>query len=327
MESISKTKIGTAEASRIVDDAFGGGVRLAGMVEMTDGWFNAAYRLALSDGRSVVLKIAPPPHVEVLTYETDILRAEVAALRVVRERTTAPVPEVLWVDEASAHLPSRSFLMAFVAGESLRHEADRITPEARAALDRVIGRHLREIHQIVGPSFGLFSPSMPRHERWVDAFGEIFRAVLSDGRRRDVALPIGYDDAEAVVVACTGALDQVTVPRLVLWDLWDGNVMIDPDTFTLTGLLDLERAMWGDPLLEAQFGRPVTAAFTEGYGCEVLATAGERCRRELYSLYLLLVMSIEGAYRQYPSDPLGEWARGRLAATVARCHELAVTAG
>ena len=322
-DSISKTRIGTADASRIVAAAFHGDASLAAITELTDGWFNAAYRLDLSDGRTVVLKIAPPPHVEVLTYETDILCAEVAALRLVADRTSAPVPEVVWVDEACEFLASRSFVMAFVPGESLHHAAERIPAEDRQRLDRVLGVHLREINDIVGPAFGLASPTMPRHERWVEAFGTIFRAVVDDGRRRHVELPIGAHDAEDALEACAAALEEVTVPHLVLWDLWDGNVMVDPTTFELTGLLDLERALWGDPLLEVQFGRPTSPSFDEGYGRAMLATPGERCRRELYSLYLLLVMSIEGTYREYPSDPLGDWASSRLVETLARCHELA----
>jgi hypothetical protein len=38
----------------------------------------------------------------------------------------------------------------------------------------------------------------------------------------------------------------------------------------------------------------------------------------MYDLYLHLVMSIEGAYRLYPDDFIGEWARGRLVDDVDR---------
>ena len=62
--------------------------------ECTEGWFNAVYRLGLDDGRSVVLKVAPPPAVRVLRYEADIIRTEVDAMRLVGERTAVPVPAV-----------------------------------------------------------------------------------------------------------------------------------------------------------------------------------------------------------------------------------------
>jgi hypothetical protein len=39
-----------------------------------------------------VLKIAPPSAVEVLTYERGAMATELAALRLIRERITVPVP-------------------------------------------------------------------------------------------------------------------------------------------------------------------------------------------------------------------------------------------
>ena len=48
--------------------------------ESSHGWFNVAYRIRLRDGRSTVLKIAPPAGVEVMTYERNMMRTEVHAL-------------------------------------------------------------------------------------------------------------------------------------------------------------------------------------------------------------------------------------------------------
>ena len=48
--------------------------------EITEGWFNVAYRIALRDGRQVVLKIAPPADVTVLTREIGMMRAELEAI-------------------------------------------------------------------------------------------------------------------------------------------------------------------------------------------------------------------------------------------------------
>ncbi|MGZ4704599.1 MAG: phosphotransferase, partial [Acidimicrobiales bacterium] len=118
----------------------------------------------------------------------------------------------------------------------------------------------------------------------------------------------------------TSVLDQVTEPRLVYWDLWDGNVMVDATTHELTGMLDLERAMWGDPLMECQFGPYVDSpTLLEAYGPVDTTSAGARKRRALYTMHLHLVMCIEGTYRQYPEDPIGDWARTRLPDDVDRC--------
>jgi hypothetical protein len=56
------------------------------------------------------------------------------------------------------------------------------------------------------------------------------------------------------------------------------------------------------------------AALLATYQPTTLVTPGGRIRRAAYDLYLHLVMSIEGAYRQYPDDWIGDLARGQLTA-------------
>ncbi|MEZ5251957.1 MAG: phosphotransferase [Ilumatobacteraceae bacterium] len=295
------------------------GVPAARCTELTDGYFNAAYRLDLDDGTTWVLKVAPPG-VEVLWYEHDILHAEIDALRLVRDHTDAPVPDVVWVDEAT-RLPSPSFVMSYVPGVSLAGARDRLTTEALADLDATIGGHLAQVHTITSPTFGLLSPARPAHTTWRAAFGEIVEFLLLDGERAGVVLPVGYDELRSALVSCSDALDEVAVANLVLWDLWDGNVLVHPDTGRLGGYLDFERALWGDPLLEFQFGPHGRAtAVAAGYGRDLLDSPGAGRRRTLYSLYHHLVLSIEGAYRQYPADPLGDLARAGLRADLDAMH-------
>src|SRR3954471_7119458 len=108
--SISKTPVSRDQAAAIVHDAFGGDTQLVDITEATEGWFNATYVLTLSDDRRCVLKVAPPPEVTVLTYEHDIMATEVAALALMAQRTTMPVPHVVWSDTSCRRLPSALFV-------------------------------------------------------------------------------------------------------------------------------------------------------------------------------------------------------------------------
>jgi len=321
MESISKTAVDVATARAIVVDAFGPDTAVTEFEELTEGWFNAAYAITLGGGRTVVLKVAPPPDVEVLAYERDIIHAEIEALRLIHASTAAPVPEVLWTDDRCRHVPSPLFLMSHVPGSSLSTIGGELTDVERADIDSELGRHLRAINAIVGPAFGLLAPAAERFDRWTAAFTALVESVLVDGERRPVELPVRYDDVRATLAAGAAALDEVTEPRLVYWDLWDGNVLVDTTTHRLAGMLDLERAMWGDPLIEGQFGPHGHAdALVAAYGPIDTTSPGARTRRALYTLHLHLVMSIEGAYRQYPEDPIGDWAKTQLVDDLDRCR-------
>jgi aminoglycoside phosphotransferase (APT) family kinase protein len=96
-------------------------------------------------------------------------------------------------------------------------------------------------------------------------------------------------------------LDDVTTPSLVHFDLWPGNILLRDGQ--ITGIVDGERAFWGDPLAEmvslALFGDIADdAAFLAGYGGIEFDDSARR-RIALYQSYLYLIMLIEGDPRGY----------------------------
>ena len=65
-------------------------------------------------------------------------------------------------------------------------------------------------------------------------------------------MPLPPDEIAALFGAATPAFDDVTMARLTHFDLWDGNVLVrqGPDGWTVSGLVDWERAFFGDPLAD-----------------------------------------------------------------------------
>ncbi|MNC32757.1 Phosphotransferase enzyme family protein [compost metagenome] len=122
--------------------------------------------------------------------------------------------------------------------------------------------------------------------------------LLADARDAKLTLPAADEEIMALLDKHRAALEEVTIPRLVHWDLWDGNLFIGDGR--ITGIIDCERALWGDPLMEYYFrdmaGQP--PAFMEGYGLTHL-TESELERVKLYDLYLALILYIECDYRKY----------------------------
>jgi aminoglycoside phosphotransferase (APT) family kinase protein len=268
---------------------------VAGCTELADGYFNTAYRLDLPDGRRCGLKVAPPASTRVLRYEHDLLRVEVDVIQLVRQRTSLPAPAIWVYDPSGGIIANPFFIMEYLPGtpfDKLRRD----WPEAdQAAIDRAVGGFCRELAAIEGPAFGLYAD--PRHLTWRAAFGQLVDDILADGRDQAVALP--YGDIRGRLAAHFDALDEVTTPRLVHWDLWDGNIFVDPAARVVTGVVDFERALWGDPLMEVCFRKMQPgSACMQGYGRDLLATLAQRRRRILYNLYLYLVIQVEHDYRQ-----------------------------
>jgi aminoglycoside phosphotransferase (APT) family kinase protein len=311
--SISKMVVPSTTAQTICFDTFGGDAIVRTFQELTDGYFNAAYLIELADGRRCVLKVAPPAAVRVLRYERDIIHAEVEVMRLVRSRTAMPVPEIFHFDTSLRLLASPYFLMEFVPGITLDKLRASLAPADRHAIDRATGVFLRQMNEIVGQSFGLITSAAMRYSSWRAAFLAMLDGILADGEAMDVTLPQPYDVVRQQAQRCAAVLDEVTTPHLIHWDLWDGNVIIDPATHAISGVIDFERALWGDPLMEVQYRTlEPSAGFVQGYGRPMLSTPAERQRRVLYNIYLYLIMVIEAAYRQYDSDELEQWARLQL---------------
>jgi aminoglycoside phosphotransferase (APT) family kinase protein len=318
-ESVSKTAVSFELAAGIATDAFGEGAALVGFTECMEGWFNATYAMTLDDGRRCVLKVAPPPDVLVLTYEHDIMATEVAALRLVRGCTSAPVPRVLWSDTSCRRLPSPLYVMEHYPVRLLSELRPMMDLGQQHVVDAQVAGLLRQINSITHTTFGRQAPSAPAFARWSTAFVALFDDALADGEAASVELPVAYDTLRALTRASGDVLDEVTVPCFVHWDLWDSNIFVDPDTLSVVGIIDFERALWGDPLMEGQFfAKRDEATFLDAYGQAMLATAGSRRRRLLYDLYLFVIMTVEVAYRCYPTDDIERFARENLALTLAR---------
>lgn len=119
MHSLSKTAVLLKTAQAIISDVFGAHAVIRAFEELKDGCFNAAYAITLADGLRCVLKVAPPDGVRVLRYERDILAAEVAVMRLVRQYTEMPVPAILGYDTSRRLVESDFYLMAFIEGVPL----------------------------------------------------------------------------------------------------------------------------------------------------------------------------------------------------------------
>jgi len=310
MESKTKNRKTREQLDRMALRAFGVGIASGegSAFELKHGWFNAAYDVRLADGREAVLKIAPAKGAETLAYERNIMETEVSTMRLVRENPSIPAPEVYFYDRTHEVCDSDYFFMEKIAGENYEHVRDSLPSEARAGIDFKIGEIVREINSYPGSFFGYPGNKSLQAGSWKEAFLKMVDAALEDGLRRDVDYGYGCDEIRDAVLKHSSSLDEVSSPLLVHWDAWDSNVYVKDGR--LSGLLDFERSLWGDPLMEAQFrvfgyGELEPGESLRGYG-KTSFSPDETWRCRLYTLYLGLLMNTECYYRLYEDDSILE---------------------
>ena len=313
MESRTKNKKTREQIEGMVRRAFDGLSLAAGedaVSELKEGWFNAAYNIRLSDGREVILKIAPPKNAEVMTYEKNLMATEVAAMQLVRQNPLIPAPEVYFFDQARDLCDADYFFMEKIQGENLEHVKDKLSPEVMQKIEFRIGEIVREINRFSGSYFGYDGNPDLRTDTWKDTFIKIIDSLLDDAARKKVKFDFSYEELRDAVMSHASALEEVTQPCLVHWDAWHLNFFVKDGA--VSGILDFERALWADPLMEAQFralffGQGITPSL-RGYG-KTSFTHAEEQRNYLYVLHLALVMNIEHYYRNYDTDDVFNMSR------------------
>lgn len=319
---ITKNHQGESTLQAMAARAFPGQTVLS-IRELTEGMCNAAYLLTLSDGRDVVVKIAAPGSAGLLRNEEGLMRAEVAALTLVRTLGDVPVPRVYAHDDTRTLCSGEYFFMEALPGQSLYSQRDSIPPETRAALHREIGRIERRVASLTAPQFGLLG-SERRYATLYDLFRAMMENVLLDAEEKQVDLLRPAQRYLDALRRDEGCFAEVAVPRLVHWDLWEGNVFVKDGQ--ISGIIDWERALWGDPLMDDRFRRHTrTADFLAGYGQtrdgRTAFTPAETRRVLWYDVFLYLTMMTEGSFRGYPDDSQYRWTMPLMQASWGELNE------
>jgi aminoglycoside phosphotransferase (APT) family kinase protein len=262
-----------------------------------------------------VLKVAPTPDKPILAYEHDLMRGEVEAMRSAGAVTGVPVPAVRFADFSRTRLPSDYFYMDVVEGRPWSTLRDGLTDAQDADVEQSLGRITAAINGIEHPTFGYLATG-PAFDTWFEAFGWMCSTLYADARRFAIRPALTEDGLRSLLERHRAAFAEVTRPRLVHWDLWAGNVFVrvdDAGRAHVSGVIDFERSLWADPLMEFIPGRLCDIeAYESGYGRPLLTTRAERLRRLFYNAYLGLVLVIEDGPRCYEDKSTVEWGQGLL---------------
>jgi aminoglycoside phosphotransferase (APT) family kinase protein len=306
-----KRRLTAAELRRVLASSGVDPDRTEAVDELAGGTFNAVYRIHRREDHDLVLKVAPHPNTTIMAYEQDIIHAEVAYYQAAESISWVPVPRLVHADLNRTVIDSDFLLMSDLPGQSWQGSTDTDRPRLRGDL----GRMVATLHQVTGPAFGYpRGPDTRLAPTWSAAFTAMFDTVCADARRFGVELPVPVTELEALVRSRQDVLDEVTTPVLVHFDLWDGNILVDrlDGRAEVTGLIDGERAFWGDPVAEfvslALLGDiEQDPAFLAGY--REIAGPLEfddrvRARLSLYRCYLYLIMLVESAPRRFPPAQL-----------------------
>lgn len=281
--------------------------RMDSCVELTEGMCNAAYLVKFSDGSKSILKIAPGESTGLLSNEINMMDAEVKAMRIVRNSNLVRVAEVQYYDTSKTICSGAYFFMEVIEGQSFFSVMENMSEEEKRRLYFEIGQAERKLTDICGEKFGLLGDKEHQYTYLFDFVYYLIANVLSDARKKKIAVGVEAGDILARLERDRYVFDAVSGPTLVHWDMWEGNIFVKDGQ--ISGIIDWERAMWGEAFLDDRFRRHTrNPEFLKGYGQENFSKE-EMCRIYWYDVLLYLTMMTEGAYREYPDDGQYQWTK------------------
>ncbi|MEV0901828.1 aminoglycoside phosphotransferase family protein [Actinoplanes sp. NPDC049802] len=263
------------------------GRRVVASAPLTGGGFATVWSACLDDGADVVLKVAPLPEARLLRYEQDLIAAEGRYLRrLAAEAPEVRVPRVL-------HASPELLITERLPGRNLFELQSGGTPVDDAPVRAAFGAELARVHRLTGDRFG-YDAGRTSAPTWSAAFLAMIDDLLADAADWQVETPARIRE---LVERHASLLDSVRRPALLHFDGWDGNLLVADGR--LTGFVDGERFLYGDPLLDftsaALFRRVEDEPdhpFVRGYG-GLRFDAPVRRRLSLYRLHLYLLMTVE----------------------------------
>lgn len=307
---------------------------------LSGGTFSAVQAADLADGSTVVLKTSVPEaalpdgRTPLLTYEHDMLATERDMLTLLSDVDGVPSPRVLLSDFTRSVADVDVVVMEYVPGTPWNTAQDSMTSEANAYAWEQVGAIMAAMQSVQGGVFGYPANDFALGAAsWPAFFASLIEATIADAEEWGVDIePDRVIDGLAVSAK---ALAAVTQPTLVHNDLWQGNVLLDPATGRVEGVVDFERALFGDPLQDfcgaaSMSTGPIEPSLLAGYadagglvprssqstptGLDELADA----RLTLYRLWSMSVQLTEIVPRGFH----GDWVSGHRATINANRAEL-----
>jgi aminoglycoside phosphotransferase (APT) family kinase protein len=281
-------QVSSVTAQSIVDCVVTGQT-VASVSNIHGGEIAAVYEIAFVDAShpSLVLKVYP----DALHWK---MQKEVHVVDLVENRLCVPVPRILFADDSKRLLGLDFLVMTKLNGSILGRLESSLASEQILSAYKQIGQLLREFHRIPMEAFGYIGPKgiWTAHSTNHAYLTHQFRGKLDQftGRGGAAALAqriAGYvAEREQLLHACTR-------PVLCHNDLHAGNLLaaINEGTVRLTGVLDFEGALAGDPLMDLAkalyyLGEGPKRALLQGYGD--MGREHWHQTLDLYHLYFVL---------------------------------------
>jgi aminoglycoside phosphotransferase (APT) family kinase protein len=322
------TKLNKDQITVLCQRGFGKEVRVKSIQELGGGTFNETYLIKFTGKTRVILRVAPSPSPHLYWDDVALMRREHSMLPFFA--SIAPLmPKILLIDFTHQLIGRDYMFQTVIEGERWSDIEEDLTPEENAELWRQCGAIVRQMHTTTGEWFGYAYPGF--HTRWRDVILERFSRISQSMEAHQLKIP-AFEIIFKLVQTHPAIFDEIVIPHLLHGDLWTFNLLVSrgENGPVITGVLDADRAWWGDPMADwimflfairrddPEWQERITA-FYDGYGIVENGPASQfsaQFRQEIYKAMHIGLAAIWGSRNESKED---------IARANTELHEIAQT--
>lgn len=250
------------------------------------GKFNSSFLVDMGD-ETWVARVAPSPDSVFCFYERDMMRQEPGIHNLLLSQTQVPVAPVVLTDFTRDIIPKDVMILLRLPGDPMSVRPLSAARRHRALFE--LGEHLAAVHSLQAQQYGYLgehTPMAPKRS-WREAFIAMWHALVDD------VCSVGeYTDEEAdrlrsFLEEHSPAFNHDPPASLLHMDVWEQNILVN-DGGGVTGILDWDRALYGDPEIEfavMEYCGMTEESFWQGYGQAPPSGRDAEIRRLAYLLY------------------------------------------
>lgn len=307
MKSKSKFEISKQEINKIFHKF--GVDNIQEVVPLSTGEYNSLYDIQ-TDKKHYILKIAPNKKFKCLTYENNMMQAEVYWYNQMREHTDIVVPEIYFTDFSKKIIPADYFIMEKIEG--IQKEQVKYNKDEKSVADSIVVRQVAQLHKVHHDKFGYIQGE--KFDNWYDAYCSIIKNLIKDyadvgkiSKKGKMILEYARKYKEQLNTAqCT----------MVNTDCWDSNIIAVSNKNKYEYVwIDPERSIWGDKILDfacldtmtpLENKQAVLREYNTVAEIKIEPNENEIIRYAFAKAMMALILQVEKYYRYTPFH-LGWW--------------------
>lgn len=243
-ENILREEINPAQIEQIVKEISESSI--SDIIQIKSGQFNTTLKIELDNNSPLILRIAPQDSEDIYKHEKELM---------IREYSIYPhissvcelIPEVIHADFSKKVVNRNLLIQSYIEGLPFD---DSSTTDINTTIQlwNELTKISAQISNATNEDFGFPEPAI-RFGTWSDALSDILEGMIDDLSSYNMPIQYSQEILNAISIN-KKILNKIDIPRLVHGDLWPKNILFSQDKSKIVGVLDYERAFWGDPNAE-----------------------------------------------------------------------------